>query len=130
MKTRQNRPPRNTAWIKLGRIARGFSFLGLAACLHSCAPAAEEPPAPEKPAPGKTAPDFAMASLGGDITHLTNHPGKDWNPVWSPDGGKIALVSSRYGDNQIYIMNADGTDVTRFPQGHAGDWQLAWGCIS
>ena len=67
-----------------------------------------------------------MASLGGDITHLTNHPGKDWNPVWSPDGGKIALVSSRYGDNQIYIMNADGTDVTRFPQGHAGDWQLAW----
>ncbi len=66
MKTRQNRPPRNTAWIKLGRIARAFSCLGLAACLHSCAPAAEEPPAPAKSAPGKTAPGFAIASLGGD----------------------------------------------------------------
>lgn len=23
-------------------------------------------------------------------------------------------------------MNADGTDVRKFPQGHAGDWQLSW----
>ena len=67
-----------------------------------------------------------MEVASGDITRLTNHPGKDWNPVWSPDGRKIAFVCSRYGDNQIYIMNADGTDVRRFPQGHAGDWQLAW----
>lgn len=66
MKTRQNKAHRNTARITLGRIARAFSFLGLAACLHFCEPAAEEPPAPAKSAPGKTAHDFAMASLGGD----------------------------------------------------------------
>lgn len=45
-----------------------------------------------------------------DISQLTNH-GSNYNPVWSPDGTKIAYVSSpsRGGNSDIYIMNADGT---------------------
>ena len=74
MKTRQNKAHPNTARIKLGGIARAVSFLGFAACLSFCAPAAE-PPAPDKSAPGKAVPgktalDFAMASLGGDTLRV------------------------------------------------------------
>lgn len=34
-------------------------------------------------------------------------------PSWSPDGTKLAFASDRTGDWEIFIMNADGTDVTQ-----------------
>ena len=33
-------------------------------------------------------------------------------PSWSPDGKKIAFVSYKDGNPQIYVMNADGTNHT------------------
>ena len=30
-------------------------------------------------------------------------------PAWSPDGRKIAFVSRRDGNSEIYVMNADGS---------------------
>ena len=45
---------------------------------------------------------------------LTNwRPDDNEEPVWSPDGTKIAFVSYRYGDGEIYVMNADGSNLTR-----------------
>ncbi len=35
----------------------------------------------------------------------------DIDPTWSPDGSMIAFASSRSGARQLFIMNADGTDV-------------------
>jgi Tol biopolymer transport system component len=40
-------------------------------------------------------------------------PNLSWNnaaPVWSPDGSKIAFVTDRTGQWEIWIMNADGSD--------------------
>ncbi|MGH7606261.1 MAG: LpqB family beta-propeller domain-containing protein, partial [Gemmatimonadales bacterium] len=34
-------------------------------------------------------------------------------PAFSPDGSRIAFVSATSGNAEIYLMNADGTDVTR-----------------
>jgi hypothetical protein len=39
-------------------------------------------------------------------------PEADAYPVWSPDGSKIAFYSDRDGNEEIYVMNADGTDQT------------------
>jgi len=52
---------------------------------------------------------------GTNETRLTTAAGVDNEPVFSPDGSKIAFVSFRDGDpdGEIYVMNADGTNQTR-----------------
>ncbi len=37
----------------------------------------------------------------------------DIDPTWSADGSMIAFASSRSGDRQLFIMNADGSNVTQ-----------------
>jgi TolB protein len=32
---------------------------------------------------------------------------------WSPDGEHIAFMSNRYFRNEVYVINADGTDLQR-----------------
>ena len=48
---------------------------------------------------------------GSNITRLTNDPGNDGQPKWSPDGTRIAFTSDRGGSPGLYIMNADGSNV-------------------
>ena len=55
-----------------------------------------------------------MNADGSGVTQLTNSGGGEV-PAWSPDGTRIAFVSSR--DNPsgtgIFVMNADGTNLKR-----------------
>ena len=53
-----------------------------------------------------------MNANGTDTTNVSNDPGVDAWPAWSPDGSKIAFSSTRNGDTELYVMNADGTDQT------------------
>ena len=46
--------------------------------------------------------------------------------AWSPDGTRIAFTGDLY-PWQIYVMNADGTNPTRFTNNPAWDDNLAWG---
>jgi TolB protein len=41
-------------------------------------------------------------------------------------GGKIAFTSNRDGNNEIYVMNADGTGVTRLTDNPADDQAPTW----
>ena len=63
-----------------------------------------------------------MNADGTGQTRLTNNPAADpIQPVWSPDGTKIALLSDRDGNSEIYVMNADGTNQTRLTNNPAAD---------
>ena len=42
---------------------------------------------------------------GENITHLTKNQWLDFNPAVSPDGNKIAFVSDRDGNREIYILD-------------------------
>jgi tricorn protease len=48
---------------------------------------------------------------GGRAIRLTAHPLDDFASAWSPDGSRIAFTSDRNGYLNIYLMNADGTDI-------------------
>jgi uncharacterized protein YjdB len=47
------------------------------------------------------------------LTKLTPDTTSASDPAFSPDGSRIAFVSQRDGNAEIYVMNADGTGSTR-----------------
>ncbi|MXX77642.1 MAG: hypothetical protein F4Z33_01345, partial [Gemmatimonadales bacterium] len=47
-------------------------------------------------------------------------------PAGSPDGARIAVSSPLHGDYEIYVMNADGSGVTRLTEHSAFDGLPAW----
>jgi Tol biopolymer transport system component len=73
---------------------------------------------------------FVMNADGGGKTDLTNTMTvEELNPVWSPDGTRIAYVAQpeEVGSNKdIFVMNADGsgqTNLTQSPSFEDGpDW--------
>lgn len=49
-----------------------------------------------------------MDSDGRNPTNLTNDPDFDGEPAFSPDGSKIAFVSDRDGNREVYVMDSNG----------------------
>jgi hypothetical protein len=56
---------------------------------------------------------YAVNTDGTDKANLTQSPLVDASASWSPDGSRIAFISSRASQFDVYTMNADGTDQTR-----------------
>jgi Tol biopolymer transport system component len=83
---------------------------------------------------------YVMNADGSGQTRLTNHPKSDRGPVWSPDGREIAFSSGRGGRTgrilyegvtvqlfDIYLMNADGSNVRRLTYSLSGSFEdLDW----
>jgi Tol biopolymer transport system component len=63
---------------------------------------------------------------GDNFFCLTNNSARDEDPVWSPDGTKIAFWSDRQGNAEIYVMNSDGTNQTRLTNNPAEDHSPTW----
>ena len=50
---------------------------------------------------------------GQNIQNLTALSSRNISPSWSYDGQRIAFVSTRDGNEEIYVMNADGSNQRR-----------------
>lgn len=69
---------------------------------------------------------WVVPSNGGSARALTQHPGKDTQPKFSPDGKEIAFVSDRDGSTQIYVMPATGGVPQRLTYHTAGYGLESW----
>ena len=62
---------------------------------------------------------WVMDQDGSNPRQLTHGNGSDWMPAWSPDGRSIAFISNRDGNQEVYLVSADGgteTNLTRTPE--------------
>ncbi len=53
---------------------------------------------------------YVMPITGGSPTRIAEGLAYEQQPRWSPDGNRIAFVSDRAGGDNIWIMQADGSD--------------------
>jgi len=56
---------------------------------------------------------WVMSSTGGNRVRITSHPSYDDGPSWSPDGTRIAFVSGRSGNLDIWTVEVDVEQVRR-----------------
>jgi dipeptidyl aminopeptidase/acylaminoacyl peptidase len=66
---------------------------------------------------------WVVPLAGGEARRLTSHPKSDNRGRWSPDGRRIAFVSTREGGSQVWVMDASGGEprpATSLPTEAAG----------
>jgi eukaryotic-like serine/threonine-protein kinase len=51
---------------------------------------------------------WVIDTARGTTTRFTFDPGDDGNPIWSPDGAKIAWTGFRNGEDAIWMKSANG----------------------
>jgi len=56
---------------------------------------------------------WTVPTGGGRAVRLTVHEGYDSHPLWSPDGSQLVFTSGRQGNDDVYVMGADGSSPTR-----------------
>jgi Tol biopolymer transport system component len=69
---------------------------------------------------------YVMRADGTDVRRLSDSPGLDEGPEFSPDGTKITFSSARDGQQEIYVMNADGSNPRRLTDNPARDESPDW----
>ena len=70
--------------------------------------------------------DIELKGTECAFTQLTTDPASDAHPYWSPDSMKIVFHSDRSGNNDIWVMNADGSSQTQLTTDPAGDRLPHW----
>ncbi len=68
---------------------------------------------------------FLMDLDSGERRQLTGQ-GSNWGVVWSPDGERIAFLSSRDGAPQIYLMDLGGGEAQPVTDREGGCANLQW----
>jgi dipeptidyl aminopeptidase/acylaminoacyl peptidase len=63
---------------------------------------------------------------GGPVVRFVSGQGADSHPRWSPDGDRIAFVSTRGGSSQIWMIPASGGEAVRLTDISTGAHDPVW----
>ncbi len=70
---------------------------------------------------------YAINADGSAERRLTDTPGLDGFPTWSPDGTRIAFPSEGTEEvGEIFVRNSDGSGLTKLTDDPADDSFPAW----
>lgn len=69
---------------------------------------------------------WAVPASGGEARLLVSHQANETRPVYSPDGKQLALVSSRTGNGDIYVLTFATAELKRLTFDDANDQLDAW----
>ncbi|HXD32373.1 MAG TPA: LpqB family beta-propeller domain-containing protein [Pyrinomonadaceae bacterium] len=69
---------------------------------------------------------WTVSANGGDARLLVSHPATESRPLYSPDGKKLAFISSRTGNGDIYVLTLDSGDLKRITFDDSNDALDAW----
>ncbi len=69
---------------------------------------------------------WTMDLPNGVAKRLTVHDAYEADPQWSPDGRKILFRSNRYGNYDLFVMTADGSQLQRITHHSATDYNARW----
>ena len=59
-------------------------------------------------------------------TRITIHEAYDAMPIWSPDGTQIAFSSNRFGSQDVFVINKDGSNLKRLTYHSSSDMVNSW----
>jgi TolB protein len=57
---------------------------------------------------------------------FAGHPGSNISPAASPDGRKVAMILSKDGATDLYVANADGSDLRRLTKSREDESSPCW----
>jgi Tol biopolymer transport system component len=69
---------------------------------------------------------WTVPSSGGEARLLVSHPATESRPLYSPDGRKMAFISNRAGNPDIYILTFDSGDLKRLTFDDGNDQLDGW----
>jgi len=67
-----------------------------------------------------------IATGGGQSRQVTQGPGSDRSPRWSPDGQTLAFLSTRQNGSQIWVLSLAGGEARRVSGLPDGVGELYW----
>ncbi|HLF84224.1 MAG TPA: LpqB family beta-propeller domain-containing protein, partial [Blastocatellia bacterium] len=69
---------------------------------------------------------WLVSTAGGEPVRLTTNKKNDTQPRWSPDGKRIAFVSSREEKPQIFLISPFGGEAEKLTDSKSGVQSFQW----
>ncbi|CUU07834.1 Dipeptidyl aminopeptidase/acylaminoacyl peptidase [Candidatus Kryptobacter tengchongensis] len=71
--------------------------------------------------------DIYLVSIDGkEVKQLTKSEGSNYSPAWSPDGKKLAFISTRDGEAQVYVMELETGAIKKITNIALGADGIVW----